>query len=454
MLPTTKMLCVLAASLLLTRVALAASDSACVGDCNGNNVVTVEEILTMVNIALSAAPFDACPAGDADHNNQITVDEILTAVHNALTGCPAPVATETPTPVDTETPTPVATETATLAATETPTLVATETPTSGATESPTASPTATPTSGGTSIAAAVAGRAAVIVETMNFMSSVVTAVITGVQSSGGSALVYEAAAVPGDGPCPAGGTATRSGTFPVSASITLANCAVHTFDGTVTFNGDIEENLLSLSLNVQMTFADQMGNGTATANAMLSGTINPTSSNTCYVSSATFTLTQGTLSVARADGTSTGLTFSGASMLIDNIMFNNTNDCVPTKYDLTFNGTLGLIDTMNNITQVKLSQFIVDVDDSGDPALFKLSGDIDTPCFGGTVGLSTDPVLSVPSNQDCPNAGTITITLPTQGQGTVKFESDQTVDVDSDGNGTTDLTAPNCLDASLLMCVA
>jgi len=63
------------------------SASPCVGDCNGNGQVTVDEILTMVNIALGNTPVTTCEAGDANHDGEITVDEILTAVNNALNGC-------------------------------------------------------------------------------------------------------------------------------------------------------------------------------------------------------------------------------------------------------------------------------------------------------------------------------------------------------------------------------
>lgn len=59
----------------------------CVGDCNGDGQVTVDDILTMVNIALGNANISTCLAGDANHDGQITVDEILTAVDNALNGC-------------------------------------------------------------------------------------------------------------------------------------------------------------------------------------------------------------------------------------------------------------------------------------------------------------------------------------------------------------------------------
>jgi len=70
--------------------------SVCTGDCNGDGTVTVEEILTMVNIALGAAHPSACLAGDANHDGEITIDEILIAVNNALNGCGTqPTATPT-----------------------------------------------------------------------------------------------------------------------------------------------------------------------------------------------------------------------------------------------------------------------------------------------------------------------------------------------------------------------
>jgi hypothetical protein len=59
----------------------------CFGDCSRNTQVTVDEILTMVNIALGNVDVSACMPGDVNHDGQITVDEILTAVNNALNGC-------------------------------------------------------------------------------------------------------------------------------------------------------------------------------------------------------------------------------------------------------------------------------------------------------------------------------------------------------------------------------
>ncbi len=72
--------------------------SSCVGDCNDDQQVTVDEIVTMVGIALGNSQLSGCPAGDSNHDGMITVDEILSAVNNALNGCNAGTPTPTGTP--------------------------------------------------------------------------------------------------------------------------------------------------------------------------------------------------------------------------------------------------------------------------------------------------------------------------------------------------------------------
>src|SRR5207244_2457972 len=61
---------------------------ACVGDCDGGGVVTISELITMVNVALESQPVSACLRGDADHDGKISINEIITAVINALGTCP------------------------------------------------------------------------------------------------------------------------------------------------------------------------------------------------------------------------------------------------------------------------------------------------------------------------------------------------------------------------------
>jgi len=60
----------------------------CVGECDGQNGVTSDELLTGVQIALGGSVVNTCAAFDANRDHAVTVDEIITAVNNALTGCP------------------------------------------------------------------------------------------------------------------------------------------------------------------------------------------------------------------------------------------------------------------------------------------------------------------------------------------------------------------------------
>jgi hypothetical protein len=49
--------------------------------------VSVDELVTLVNIALDLSPVSACRAGDANADGEVTVDEIVVAVNNDLLGC-------------------------------------------------------------------------------------------------------------------------------------------------------------------------------------------------------------------------------------------------------------------------------------------------------------------------------------------------------------------------------
>lgn len=63
---------------------------ACVGDCNANGIVTVDELMLAVNRALSGGLPGRCERSDRNQDGGITVDELLAAVGGALNGCPAP----------------------------------------------------------------------------------------------------------------------------------------------------------------------------------------------------------------------------------------------------------------------------------------------------------------------------------------------------------------------------
>jgi hypothetical protein len=59
----------------------------CVGDCDGDGDVMVNELVTMVNIALGSADVSTCLPGDPNGSGEITINELVIAVNNALNGC-------------------------------------------------------------------------------------------------------------------------------------------------------------------------------------------------------------------------------------------------------------------------------------------------------------------------------------------------------------------------------
>src|SRR5262245_11725588 len=85
-------------------LALAASPvgAACVGDCDGNGAVPINELIKGVNVALGTAALDTCAAFDRNSDGDVRVDELLAGVNSANAGCPADT---TPTPTATPVPT-------------------------------------------------------------------------------------------------------------------------------------------------------------------------------------------------------------------------------------------------------------------------------------------------------------------------------------------------------------
>jgi hypothetical protein len=59
----------------------------CTGDCDGSHDVTVDEIVTLVAIALGTSEVSDCTAGDKDGSSTIEVDEIVAALRRSLDGC-------------------------------------------------------------------------------------------------------------------------------------------------------------------------------------------------------------------------------------------------------------------------------------------------------------------------------------------------------------------------------
>jgi hypothetical protein len=103
----------------IVGVAAQSAASDCIGDCNGDSEVTVDELITGVNIALGSQPLSDCEVMDEDGSGAVEVNELVTAVNAALCGCghacPTPLPTRTvtasPTPTRTLPPSPTVTPT-------------------------------------------------------------------------------------------------------------------------------------------------------------------------------------------------------------------------------------------------------------------------------------------------------------------------------------------------------
>jgi sugar lactone lactonase YvrE len=78
--------------MMLLTVLWAAPSFGCPGDCNGDQQVSVDEVIRGVKIALGDDPTTACEQFDQQPVDQeVTINELLMAVTAALQGCPRPV---------------------------------------------------------------------------------------------------------------------------------------------------------------------------------------------------------------------------------------------------------------------------------------------------------------------------------------------------------------------------
>jgi hypothetical protein len=69
-----------------TAIATPTAKPSCTGDCDGNGVVAINELILGVNIVLAIQPVDACPAF-ANAEGVVDIAQLIKGVNNALNGC-------------------------------------------------------------------------------------------------------------------------------------------------------------------------------------------------------------------------------------------------------------------------------------------------------------------------------------------------------------------------------
>jgi len=70
-----------------TPTATATPTPHCPGDCNRDGKLTIDELMTSVDVALDVLPITACPSVDLDHDAAVEVNELTAVVDALLSQC-------------------------------------------------------------------------------------------------------------------------------------------------------------------------------------------------------------------------------------------------------------------------------------------------------------------------------------------------------------------------------
>ncbi len=71
------------------HAALGSAAGACIGDCNFDRMVEIDELITSVNIALGTEGIAACEGADGSLDDGVDIAELVAAVRNSMQGCGA-----------------------------------------------------------------------------------------------------------------------------------------------------------------------------------------------------------------------------------------------------------------------------------------------------------------------------------------------------------------------------
>jgi hypothetical protein len=69
------------------NVAITVAAAPCVGDCDGDGQVRIDELVRGIRIALGVTALDECPSLDCDDTHRVPIDCLIRAANGALVGC-------------------------------------------------------------------------------------------------------------------------------------------------------------------------------------------------------------------------------------------------------------------------------------------------------------------------------------------------------------------------------
>jgi hypothetical protein len=401
--------------------AVAFAPDSCPGDCSGDGTVTVDEILTLVNIALGNALVASCDSGDGNGDGQVTVDEILAAVNAALNGCASPP------------------------------------------------PTPTPEGGPPSVARRAAGtiaetRAAILAA--NALLSVLLNT-SGFTGGAGAALELEL-------PCPADGSAFVSCTQdlfppplgPPEYTVRLVKCEINDGTGTVTLDGrifavgregdfcvvDKPDSLAVTIALLTVTAQDAQGTTTATFTDVSASVTLYGSDPDCDFNMVRVRL-NGAVAVESTD--TMGMTVTATQAMFDDTVLviavdQFGADCALERYTRTVNGDVRYSGESGNFTET-YTDLVLGVDATSGDKLVDVSGGVTADCFGVALQFGTRAPLRIVGFEPCPRAGEVTVSFDNRTD-LLRFTGDHGVEIDHDDNDSVDDRIDRCFDQRLFVC--
>ncbi len=395
---------------------LGATPPACVGDCNGDGSVTVDELLTLSSIALGNAAA-ACAAGDVSHDSRITVDEIVAATSAALSPC-------------------------------------------------------TQTGGMPAIARRAVGEIQTSTTAILSVTDMVSLLLGPLSATAGSAAESMSLM------CGGGGSAALDCTpslsvppGPPTYTLTMSQCVVIHGTAAVTFNGAVVatapgKDMCDSGLPIAPALDAMIDNLTVNARGpqtMTLATITGTAASValsgsdpdCPYSEATLHIT-GTMDLVStgADGTtrSTRGVFHDATMVTDVEQYGAF--CSTDVYKTTIDGAVDFSGDGGSFSQTYMAFALHDDRSSGDD-MVNLSGGIMSECFGAPLTFATHTVLQIVARDPCPHAGDVTVSYSNHTD-LLRYSdtAGANVQIDLNDNGSVEETFASCLDAPLYVCPA
>ncbi len=439
------------------------SGAACVGDCNGDGDVTIDEIIKGVAVALGAS-IEVCRPLDANGDGEITIDELIRAVNNALNSCPV---SDTPTPTTTmalATPTPSPTEAILLPSA-----------TASATATPSQLPTAT-----IPVAVTVAHRAAGLLDTLTSvfrsipkLMSVLTNLNQSLAPRSTTAEVERTFQCPGSGggtiSCdrPAlGGVPPRFG--PPTFTILLDQCVTTAdtggnlkFDGLMTLQGQNGDGCTSLpdvvTLGIDELTIDATG-GRGSVRAEFTGfsavTTFACANEPCACKADSIGLELAgkvvvTATVGDTQVPDVNTTFDdGSSILLEVSQYSDA--CSPVKYHMSVNGDIEIA-TQGASFVASFAETDLNGDSSTGQDLVSIEGSVESPCLGSSISYRTQQPMAFSDAAVCPVAGGILVNHDAASD--LLAYANQGVSIDLNDDQSFDGTFESCLDPSFFVCV-